>query len=408
MTGRPSRRRVLTVLGCGLGGTAGCIDGLGGPRDDAVPPDDDAAPTGTDRPGTGALDGTDLADGWASFGADARNTGHLQTDGPSDPEIAWEFETTATIFDGVAAVDDRVFVGSTDGNVYAVDAESGDEEWRFPPEGQVRTTPAVADGMVYVAGRDGGLSALERATGAHRWTTLVDEGFVLSHPTVAGGSLYVASRRGELHAVDAATGDVRWRYELGGRGLSSPAVGDGTIYVGWRGEPSGPGPNEGGGIAALTPDGEEVWRHEPGDGDGSATVADGVVYAGIGSALFAYDAADGTELWRFESEGRFASPAIADGTVFAASSDTNVYGIDAASGEELWRFDPVNRMNYAPAVADGLVYVAGWTGRVSGLDVTDGEKRWAVQLETPLSDPAVHDGTVYVATENALVALRDG
>jgi outer membrane protein assembly factor BamB len=47
------------------------------------------------------------------------------------------------------AVGDTVYVGSQDGNVYAIDAKTGKEEWRFTTGGEVNSPPAVAGGTVY-------------------------------------------------------------------------------------------------------------------------------------------------------------------------------------------------------------------------------------------------------------------
>lgn len=388
MTGEHSRRTVLATAATGLRATAGCLGPLEGF-------------TGSDGE-TGELDGV-----WGGFAADARNTGAADTTGPSDPTVAWEFETVGTIYDGAAVAGDTVFVGSTDGTLYAVDVNDGTERWRFPVRGQVRTTPAVTGDLVFVGGDGGGLYGIDRESGDQMWESRPRAEFSLSHPNVADGTVYAGSTDGTLYAFDAATGDVEWEYGLGGRVASSPAVADGRVFVGWRGEHANPGEKSPGGLTAVTTGGDEEWEIRGDDGDGSPTVVDGTVYAGRGSDVCALAADTGDELWRFETEGSVSSPAVVDGTVYAGSHDTNLYAIDADSGDEAWRFETVNWMNFAPAVADGMVYVPSWDTRVYGVDAGTGEKRWEVSLETPFSDPAVADGTVYVATEETLVALRD-
>ncbi|MFQ3320178.1 MAG: outer membrane protein assembly factor BamB [Natronomonas sp.] len=386
MTNRPSRRRFLQAVSAGsLAGAAGCLGGLRS-LDEEVP--------------------SLQADGvWPTFAADARNTGHADTTGPTDPEIAWEFETTGRIYDGATVVDETVYLGSTDGNVYALDADDGDEQWRFPVLGQVRTTPAVADGLVYAGGTRGGLYALDAVTGEKRWSTLETKQFSQSHPTVVDGTVYVGSREGELYGVDAQIGQVQGSIDIGQYVSTCPAISDGVIYVGWRGG-SAPDAN-GGGLSAYTMDGERLWQASPGDVNGSPAVVDGTVYACTGTAAYAFDAETGEEQWRFEDSGGAGSPAVANGRVFVGSMESTFYALDAESGEKLWSFSPGKWPEYPAAVADGVVYMACWATRTYGLDAETGEKLWGRSLENPLSDPAVADGTMYIAANNRMLALRD-
>ncbi len=54
-----------------------------------------------------------------------------------------------------------VYVGSLDGNLYAVDAATGEEQWRFATDAEVYSSPAVANGVVYVGSLNGNLFAIE-------------------------------------------------------------------------------------------------------------------------------------------------------------------------------------------------------------------------------------------------------
>jgi hypothetical protein len=56
--------------------------------------------------------------------------------------------------------DGTVFVGSNDGYLYAVDADSGAQRWRAETGGSIFSSPTVADGTVYVGSCDGNLYAI--------------------------------------------------------------------------------------------------------------------------------------------------------------------------------------------------------------------------------------------------------
>jgi hypothetical protein len=103
--------------------------------------------------------------------------------------------------------------------------------WRFAASGPVASSPAVADGGVYVGSSDGHLYAVDRATGAERWRVATG-GSVFSSPAAVVGLVYVGNDGGVLFAVDAATGTERWRFETEDSTRSSPAVLDGVVYVG--------------------------------------------------------------------------------------------------------------------------------------------------------------------------------
>ena len=53
-----------------------------------------------------------------------------------------------------------VYVGSYDKNLYAIDAVTGKEKWRFVTGDWVDSSPAVANGIVYVGSRDKNLYAI--------------------------------------------------------------------------------------------------------------------------------------------------------------------------------------------------------------------------------------------------------
>nr|WP_254646856.1 PQQ-binding-like beta-propeller repeat protein [Streptomyces sp. GbtcB6] len=70
-----------------------------------------------------------------------------------------------------------------------------------------------------------------KQAGGKRWE-LPFSGSTWSTPAVVDGTVYMGSNGWYLWAVDAATGEERWKQETGAARQSSPAVADGTVYVG--------------------------------------------------------------------------------------------------------------------------------------------------------------------------------
>lgn len=67
---------------------------------------------------------------------------------------------------------------------------------------------------MYVGSDDGNVYALDAVTGTRRWLARVSHGyhfaFSRSSPTVLDGTVYIGSNDGQVHALDAATGTPRW------------------------------------------------------------------------------------------------------------------------------------------------------------------------------------------------------
>ena len=79
--------------------------------------------------------------------------------------LAWRTETDGTVRSSPAVSRDRVYVGSSDGQLYALDRATGAVRWKYPAGGSVLSSPAVANGLVLFTRRDGVLVALDAARG---------------------------------------------------------------------------------------------------------------------------------------------------------------------------------------------------------------------------------------------------
>ena len=104
------------------------------------------------------------------FRADPTHSGVYAGSGPRQfHRVKWKFPTGNRIISSPVIDNKRIYFGSDDGNVYAVDAESGRQIWQHSTRGPVPSTPAVVNGVVYVASYDGGFYALNAETGGVKW-----------------------------------------------------------------------------------------------------------------------------------------------------------------------------------------------------------------------------------------------
>jgi outer membrane protein assembly factor BamB len=128
--------------------------------------------------------------------------GYTTVSADSD-RIRWTFDAGYSTSSSPTVVDETVFVGSGDTNLYAVDAATGNEQWALETGGEVYSSPTVVDGTVFVGSGDTNLYALDSKTGDKQWDLkLADDGGVESS-TVVDGTIFVTIERGNLFAVDA-------------------------------------------------------------------------------------------------------------------------------------------------------------------------------------------------------------
>jgi outer membrane protein assembly factor BamB len=128
-------------------------------------------------------------------------------------------------------VDGTLYVGSTDFNLYALDAATGAQRWVFATKGKISLSDtAVANGVVYVGSEDHALYAVDGHTGKQIWSYATGSS-VISSPTVADGKLYLGSGDRAVYQLDAQTGALIHTYKTTGKVLAQPAVQDGVLYV---------------------------------------------------------------------------------------------------------------------------------------------------------------------------------
>ncbi len=305
----------------------------------------------------------------------------------------WAFPIGSYIYSSPAVVNGVVYVGSNDGNLYALDAASGSKKWIYHTGASISSSPAVINGMVYVGSDNGNLYALDAASGSKKWFYQTGND-IFSSPAVVNGMVYVGSWDGNLYALDAASGVKKWAFQTATGISSSPAVVNGVVYVG----------SDNGNLYAFdAASGRPKWVfHTEASISSSPAVANGVVY--VGSAdhnLYALDAASATKKWTFPTGNYIeSSPAVANGVVYVGSDDGSLYALDAASGTKKWFFPTGDNIYYSsPTVANGVVYIGSADHNLYALDTASGTKKWTFATGNNISSsPAVVNGVVYVGS----------
>ena len=406
---------------------------------------------GTDVPEPAARGPIDRCD-WPMWGHGPARTFSYPCDSQISPATAgdlrriWFFNADDTVTATPAVVDGRVYVGDWSGSFYALDLETGKEQWRYETEvhdtvyaGQIVSSAAVADG--------GGVRTVY----------------------FGGGKT--------LYALRAKDGSLRWKHELGREGddedpteiEASPVVVDGLVIFGSDVHNSG-GDEEAGVYALDAATGEERWTTitapsapgeagEAGEGDGatgsgcgdvwgspSVNVEQRVVYVGTGNcvtpegwgrfseAIVALDLDTGEVRWTYqphepnEDDLDFAgAPNLFEAggrpLVGLGNKDAAYYAVDPETGDEVWGTAatepgiPERGSNFSTggfigptAVADGVVVggtAVGGAPYLHAFDAATGAIRWQQPIAAPTYAAATEVGGVVLigGTDFTLRAL---
>jgi len=85
---------------------------------------------------------------------------------PSNGQLKWSYTTGSYVSASPAVANGVVYVGSDDGNVYALNATTGAKLWSFTTGYWVYSSPAVVNSVVYVGSTDHNIYAIDNAPAA--------------------------------------------------------------------------------------------------------------------------------------------------------------------------------------------------------------------------------------------------
>jgi outer membrane protein assembly factor BamB len=264
-------------------------------------------------------------------------------------EIIWRFaEAKGQYIESGAISGDTFVIGNSDGNVYALDVDTGDPKWTFETGHRVWATPLIEGDTVYIGSMDRNLYALSLSDGEVLWKFSAKGAFA-STPVLQDGILYIGTFGNRVYAIDADDGTEIWRFPPEKPGENwfwgSPAIDGDAIYA----------VDVKGTVYKLNAEtGEEVWHSKltakknekdaPVRG-GPALTEDGntLLISSQNGSLYALDTADGSQRWSAESDGKGYVTPVVDGDVVYETQIHGSYGVRALElldgGErysELW------------------------------------------------------------------------
>ncbi len=341
----------------------------------------------------------------------ARKTGVLRDEGPTarlvgglvaseaERKPVWQFQAEDEIRSSPLAYEGRVFIGSYDHNMYALDAGNGSLIWKFPTQGGVVTRPVVSGDYLIFGSEDQSVYAVDWRTGRVAWTHIT-KGPVRGSPALAEGIVFIGSDDGFLYALHASSGRMVWRFDAEMPVRSRPLVHEGRLYFG----------TEGGEIYSLDFQGKVAWRFRAKRAvTASPALGDGALYVpSVDGQLYALDLDAGWVLWRFRmGRGSISSPVVHKGRVYVGSADGNVYCVDARTAKELWRFATDHQVSGGMTLFQDKIYFGSVDGKCYCVEADQGRMVWAYATQGPITGtPAVADNMVFIGSlDHRLYAL---
>ncbi len=245
--------------------------------------------------------------------------------------VAWDADTgrerwrfkTAPVESSPLLRNGRLYVGSWDHKVYALNARTGRRIWSFEADDQVNTSAAYWRRTIYIASDGGTLYALDARTGRLRWSAQSHAGlsgreFFYASPTVAYGRVYIGNTDGTMYVFGARSGKLLWARPLGSYIYGAAAVWRRRVFVGTY---------DGKFYALDAATGDTIWQIEaPGAVHAAPTVVAGLVYFATCSSCgseaqravkqgpdgtYAVRSSNGRRVWSFR-DGKYANPVVAD------------------------------------------------------------------------------------------------
>lgn len=336
-----------------------------------------------------------------------------------DQRIFTDFLAGGTYYQSKpTASDGKLYFGSPAGFLYCVDADTGEELWKFEMGGAISVGPAIENGMVY-AGQQGGerfFYALDANTGELAWKQTVPGGWVWGSATVDDGLVYVPTVSGYAVCLDGKTGHIIWMYPTAKSVPAEPAIDGDLVYFGSWSKSL---------YAFNKKSGEIVWKQNGFSLDSGTLIAyEGKVYIPHHDRVFtSFDSQTGEILSHgipdAEAWGGFrnfnATPAFyKDRAFYTARAGygmggvplaSRVYSVNPETAEIYWTFPDGGGLS-APAVARDRVYIAsGSSPMFYCLDAYTGEALWAYRFGQRVEESTlcIYRDKVYALAADAYV-----
>lgn len=322
----------------------------------------------------------------------------------------------------------KVFVAERFGLITAFDQENGKELWQqnlrrvfatgvLKKNNGARLSAGLSSGFdkVFVGSENGVLFALDQNSGEVLWQAQT-RGELLSDPTVVDAKVVVNTGAGKVQAFDVETGEELWTYELTLpslvlRGTSAAATTQGAAFVGTA---------DGKLAAIFAQQGAPIWEAKLAEASGSneldrmvdsdakPLVLGTTLYASaFNGNLAAVEVRSGQIKWKRQYSS-YTPMDLEGNDLYLTDSDGTIYSVNRLNGLETWaNSELTGRLVTGPAVLGDYLLVGDFEGYLHILDRETGKLVGRRQIDGSglYSQPKVEGNKVFLQTRSGRIAV---
>ena len=343
-----------------------------------------------------------------------------------DSKLSWQFTAEGKVNSSPFISGDMIYFGSNDGNLYAVNKDTGEEVWKYTLGFPILCQPTVQEDKVFFGGKDV-FVAVDAKTGSELWlSNKQDETVEIrrkdqwdyhdASPVIDNGVVYFGSFQGIIYGFDVNTGDIVWEFDAskGTPVRTTPMISNGVMYYGdWKGC-----------YRAVDMENKKVlWENQFTAPFQSASVMkDDVLFiGGRNTRMSAINCKTGEIVWELkDTYGSWITgdPVIDGDIVYFSTSDAKkVYALNVKDGSVAAEY-PIYKNSFTKVIIEnGLLYITSGdaystpgTGKVQVYSLDDPSKaieEYSVETGGIFTSPVIDGNTIYFGSvDNNMYAVK--
>ncbi|NNF51668.1 MAG: outer membrane protein assembly factor BamB [Gammaproteobacteria bacterium] len=309
----------------------------------------------------------------------------------------------------------RVYAGSRNGDVLALDQASGNVVWRVKSKLPLAAGPGLGQDVLALGSSDGDLIVIDKDSGEIRWQKQLSSEIVAT-PLVARGLVIVRTVDGFLRGLSADDGKESWQVQfevprLSLRGNAAPIMYGTVVIAGF----------DNGKVAAVSAaNGAIAWQATLAQPRGRTElerlvdvdarpvqVGEDLYLAGYQGRVVLVRPASGQLIWS-QDMSSFSGMAADWNRLFVTDENSEVVALERKTGIEVWRNKQLRaRALTAPAVFGESVVVGDFEGYLHFLSRETGEfqARIRVGKDAIVTPPLILDAGLAVQTSGGQVTV---